>query len=211
MRFSYTASVTRWKLMARESSASACAAADSSRRAARLHQDVAALGRGQAAVRNGVQVARVEGRVREADERLVAAAVVPGQQRGRQVARALVQEAVGIEHDGDAVAAFAFSSLFTLVILNRDGVVLRIAARREEAGRRQLHLVAHHDDLRRTVQRGHGFFHRDLAGLVEDDHVEQVGRQRQRVGHRQRAHEPDGLHVAHHRPVSPLASSRMAL
>ena len=142
----------------------------------------------QTAVGNGDQAAVVERGVGETDQGLVAAAVMPGQQGRRQVARGLVEQTVGVEVDRDALA----------VLLGDDAIVLVVAAGGEEAGRRQLHLVADHHHLRRAAQRRHRFLGRDLAGLVEDHHVEQVGAERQGVGHRQRAHQPDRLEIVDH-------------
>ena len=135
-------------------------------------------------IRNGEEVAAVERRVGEADERFVAAAVMPGQQRRRKVLRRLSQEAVGVQVDLDALALLLDDHAFVLA-----------AGTGEELGRRQLHLVAHDDDLVRAIDRGNGLLQRDLAGLVEDDHVEQVGIERQRVGDAQRAHQPDRLQI----------------
>ncbi|MNY31836.1 hypothetical protein D3C86_1660140 [compost metagenome] len=84
------------------------------------------LGLLQQTVGNGDQATVVERRVGKADQRLVTAAVVPRQQRGGQVARGLVQQAVRIEIDRDALA----------LLFHDDLVVALGTAGREETCRR---------------------------------------------------------------------------
>ena len=150
----------------------------------RSHHTRLRVGRFDTAVRDGDQPAVVEGGIGEADQRLVPAAVMPSQQGRRKIPCGLVEQAVRVHVDGNAFA----------VLFDQD-FVLAVAAGGEEAGRRQLHLVADDHDLARAAQRGDGFFGGDLAGLVEDHHVEQIAGQRQRVGDRERAHQPDRLEV----------------
>ena len=97
------------------------------------------------AIGNRQQAALVERGVREADQRLVAAAVVPAQQRRRQVPRGLGEEAVARRARSSTRRRLASST-----IARRPR---RAAFEREEVGRRQLHLVADDDHLRRAVQR----------------------------------------------------------
>ena len=121
------------------------------------------VGNGALAVGDGVKVAAVERRVGKADERFVTAAVMPGQQRGGQVLRRLRQEAVRIQVHLDALAFLLDDHAFILG-----------AGAGEERGRRQLHLVAHDDGLVRAVDGRNRLLQRNLAGLVEDDDVEQI-------------------------------------
>ena len=136
------------------------------------------------------QPAVVEGPVGETDQRFAAAAVVPAEHGRRQVLGGVVEEAVA----GQVV-------LHHLAGLPRSAVPLprrRFAGPRrnrsaEAASRRRPRSPAGAED------RGHRLFQRDLAGLVENDHVE-IGRVHgERVGDAQGAHQPDRLQVLDHR------------
>ena len=116
---------------------------------------------------------------------------MPSEQGRGQIARGLREQAVGVEHDGNLLA----------ILLGQHFHVLVVERRGEEAGRRQLHLVADDDHLPRTAQRRHRVFGGYLAGLVEDDHVEQLRLKRQRVRDRKGAHQPDGLQIIDDAPT----------
>jgi len=64
------------------------------------------LGQNALAVGNGKQIPAVKGRVGKTDERFVTAAVMPGQQGGRQIGRRLREKAVRVEVHFDALALF---------------------------------------------------------------------------------------------------------
>ena len=135
-----------------------------------------------AAIGNGEQSALIEGRIGKTDEGLAAAAVVPGQHGGRQVAGGLGEEAVRVQFEAGFFLGLRF-------------VVVRILAGRKEIGGRKLLPVAHHDGLGRPIERGHRLFRRDLAGLVVDHHIEKTVVERQGVRHAQRTGQPDRLEI----------------
>ncbi len=146
-------------------------------------------GRRQAFLGHRQQPAVVERPVGEADQRFAAAAVVPAEHGRGQVLGGMVEEAVAGQVVLDHLAGF-LDQQFLFLVGRLPG--------REEIGRRKLHLVADDDRLRGAEDRGHRLFQRDLAGFVEDDHVEIGGVHRERVGDAQRAHQPHRLQVLDH-------------
>ena len=117
---------------------------------------------GQGPVRDRGQPALVERRVAELDERLVPAAVVPGEHRRRQPHGSDREEAVAVEDDADR----------RVVVASTGSSEARPRADLEVPRRRQLHPVADDDHLRAAEHRRHGLLDRDLARLVEDHDVE---------------------------------------
>src|SRR5262249_6082959 len=125
---------------------------------------------------------------------LMLAAIVPSEQRTRQRSRCPVEEAVGVE-----------------VVHEQGGIVFAQPAAAlpgKERGWRQLHLVTDNDHLPGAVKRGNGVLDRNLAGLVENDDVEELLLQRQNIGNAQRTHQPDRLQAAQH--ATGLACEQLA-
>ena len=116
------------------------------------------------------QPAVVVARVAEGDQALVAAAVVPA-------------EGVGVDLAGDALVQHALQVLGAVL------VPLAAVGLAEEAGGGQLLGVADHHQLAAPGNGADGVPDRHLRGLVEDDDVE--GRQGgvEELGHREGAHE----------------------
>ena len=121
--------------------------------------------------REGPEPAVVEGGVREGDQVLVAAAVVPEQRTLRQA-----RVEAGVQH--------ALGRLLVRVVA--EGVE---GGDLEEAGRRKLATVADDDDLAGAADRADGVGGEDLARLVEDDEVEGDGRVAEVLRDRERAHQ----------------------
>ena len=146
---------------------------DPVRHEAELHAEVAAAPRR----RKGEQPVFVVMAVAESDQRLVAAAVVPVQ-------------ISGVETGGDALVEDAFRLLARLVLVAE--LPLRLLPL-EEAGRRHLLRVAHHDQLAAPRDRADRIPHRNLRSLVEYDQIELRQLRRQVLRHRQRAHQETRL------------------
>ena len=127
--------------------------------------------------REGHQFAVVDVAVREGDQRLPLAAIVP--------AEAAAGETQGAANVEDALEVLEFLRVLRLV----RGEVLVGDRTLEEAGRGQLLLVARDDELLAPVDRADGVVRADLGRLVEDDQVEpdvlrfEVGADRQRAHH----------------------------
>ena len=124
----------------------------------------------------GVQVAIVEGEIREGDERLVQAAVVPLEPAGGDArAQVFLEHALGV-----------FVERQPVFIHRR----VRLAAHnREEVGGRQLLRIAHDDELPAAKDRAEGVFGGKLGGLVEYDQIEARRAAVEELGHRKGAHE----------------------
>ena len=90
---------------------------------------------------------------------------MPAEHCGRQVLGGMAEEAVA----GQFILEF-FITLFDLHF----ALLLAGPFGREEVGRRQLHLVADDNDLLAAEQRRNCLFERNLARLVENDHVHEV-------------------------------------
>ena len=127
--------------------------------------------------REGHQLVVVDVAVGERDERLASAAVVPAEAAAGQAQRAAdVEDALEVRQ-----------ALLGLLLVR--GQLLVAGGPLEEAGRRQLLLVARDDQLLPPVDGADGVVGADLRRLVEDDQVEaevvrvQVGADRQRAHH----------------------------
>ena len=112
---------------------------------------------------------------------------MPGQHRRSKPKRADREEAVLGQRDPDLLRGTVVLEFAPESAAVRSGA---IGPDLEVLRRRELHLVADDDDLWGAVEGRDGFLDRDLTGLVVDDDIEGGG-QRQGVGHRGRAHQPD--------------------
>ena len=107
------------------------------------------------------QGAAVDALVGERHQPFVPAAVVPVQRGRRQQRPERVEHRLETGPERHRLIVVVFR--------------VRVAELPEEAGRRQLVVVARHHHLVRPYHRGDRVGGHDLAGLVEDHHVEQPG------------------------------------
>ena len=137
--------------------------------------------RGQLAVLRAVDL-----EVRERDEALVAAAVVPAQRARPDQRISDVQDGREPRRQDLARPIECRGLLFVLQVERGLG--------REEDRRRELEVVAGHHGALAAEDGGDGVRGQDLAGLVEDHEVEVGPVRGEDLAHEERAHRPAGLH-----------------
>src|SRR5688572_7118818 len=118
--------------------------------------------------------------IRERNQRLVAASIVP------------VEPPRGIEERGHYVQQALESSSRGLLIS------LFVGSTGKERRRRQLAAVAGDDRASATIERGHGIFWKHLARFVEDDNIEVLLIGGEQLADRQRTRHPTRMKRRHH-------------